>query len=62
MPDDYYKILGLCCFIKDALISFYEAEISGQYQLRDRHLARYIDSINAEQFSYQHRLQAIQRE
>ena len=64
MPDDYYKILGLCCFIKDALVGFYEAEISGQYQycLRDRHVERYLDGINANSFTYQHRLQPIVRD
>ena len=59
MPDDYYKILGLCCFIKDALLTFYNGE--GAPEFRDRHLLRYIDGINANQFTYQHRLQPIQR-
>jgi len=63
MPSNYYKILGLCCFIKDALKSFYEAEISGQYQycLRDRHLERYLAAINGNSFIYQHKLQPIER-
>jgi hypothetical protein len=63
MPDDYYRILGLCCFLKDALVGFYEAAISGQYQysLRDRHVERYLDGINANSFTYQHRLQPIER-
>lgn len=63
MPNDYYKILGLCCFIKDALLGFYNAEVSGQYQysLRDRHVERYLDGINANSFTHQHRLQPIQR-
>ena len=59
MPDDYYKILGFCCFIKDALLAFYNGE--GAYEHRDRHLLRYIDGINANEFTYQHRLEPIQR-
>ena len=59
MPDDYYKILGLCCFIKDALLTFYNGE--GAPEFRDRHLLRYIDGINANQFTYQHRLEPIIR-
>ena len=60
MPDDYYKILGLCCFIKDALMTFYNGE--GAPEFRDRHLLRYIDAINANEFTYQHRLQPIVRD
>ena len=41
MPDDYYKILGLCCFIKDALLTY--AHVSPS--LRDIKLLRFLNQF-----------------
>ena len=62
MPSNYYKILGLCCFIKDALQTYYDAGVSGQYQycLRDRHLERYLGQVRGDQFCYDYHMKPIE--
>lgn len=41
MPDNYYKILGLCCFLKDLLL----ACASLTFSLRDIKIARFLNNF-----------------
>ena len=51
MPtNNYYKILGLCCFIKDALL---ETAVPGVLEtIRDRHIESYLHRIKSNDFVY----------
>jgi len=51
MPtNNYYKCLGLCCFIKDALLETTEPGVLEA--VRDRHLERYLHRIKFDEFVY----------
>jgi len=51
MPsNNYYKILGLCCFIKDALLTTSEHGV--EEAIRDKHLERYLYRIKHDEFVY----------
>jgi hypothetical protein len=58
MPSNYYKILGLCCFIKDALLTTSEPGL--EVAIRDRHLERYLYQINNKEFTYDYNLKPIE--
>jgi hypothetical protein len=61
MPtNNYYKILGICCFIKDALLTTSESGVEEAIRERDKHLQRYLDHIRLSEFVYDSYLKPIE--
>jgi hypothetical protein len=59
MPtNNYYKCLGLCCFIKDALLATSEPGVEEAF--RDLHLLRYLGQVRGDQFCYDYHMKPIE--